>query len=205
MIEKTVENKENKSSVILYFLIAAVLIIGAGGLYFVGGYFFADSLEIVETPLNTSPGLVHEQDRDLVGKPAPEFELPYALASRSDLYAFQGRTFPAMLVFWATWHQGSVDQLRILNDINVAGVDILAVNLQESKDKAAEIIPRLSLGSIGIKVFVDETGETGELYNVKTLPTAFFIDGRGIVRDIFVGVLNKNMLEEKINKLIIRD
>ena len=203
-----------------YILIILIALIGITGLYFAGTVLLRENLEVVDV-LDSRPGLETEDPvlTALEGKPAPEFELPIVSGEkRPDLYVFQDRVLdgrPTVLVFWASWHQDSVDQLKILletiaiPDVGAtSGVaepfEIIAVDLQEDKSRVVDFITRLGLVITrpSLVYLVDETGEVGELYNVRTLPTTYFIDGQGVIQDIFVGVLNKNMLEERINKLI---
>jgi len=197
-----------------YILIILIAVLGIGGLYWAGTVLLTENLEAVDVALE-SPDLFAAGRSGLLGQPAPEFELPIVSGGqRPDLVLDSGK--PTVLVFWASWHHGSVDQLKILDDfikdrVSSVGDPILdglqdpifiAVALQEDKNKVADFVR--ANGYENLNVFADETGEVGELYNVRTLPTIFFIDGQGVIQDIFVGVLNKDMLEEKIQKLIAK-
>ena len=196
---------------------------GMGGLYWVGTVLLTENLEVVDVfGPQTNADLTQTNAELLFGKPAPEFKLPFVSGGqRPDLYVFQDRILDGgkstVLVFWATWNHASVDQLKILSDYlnqdRVLAQDpiFIAVNLQEDKKRVYDFlrneILRFAQDNVNgqgraLEFLADETGEIGELYNVRTLPTTFFIDGQGIIQDIFVGVLNKEMLEEKINKLI---
>lgn len=217
-----------------YLLIIAIAVIGIAGLYWAGTVLLTENLEVVDVlGPETNADLTRTNAELLVGKPAPEFELPivgrgYTTQTVADTtetvaesYVFQGRILdggkPMLIIFWASWHQGSADQLKILSDYgsrtSIVGspTSIVTVALQEDKNRVRDFLRSegrtlsdLSDGQGRTLFLADETGEAGELYNVRTLPTTYFIDGQGIVRDIFAGVLNKEMLEEKINKLIVK-
>jgi thiol:disulfide interchange protein len=39
-------------------------------------------------------------------------------------------------------------------------------------------------------------------YGVSNLPTTIFIDGDGVIREVFVGTMNQAVLEDKLNALL---
>ncbi|MDX1607820.1 MAG: TlpA disulfide reductase family protein [Candidatus Spechtbacterales bacterium] len=106
---------------------------------------------------------------------------------------------PTVITFWATWNENSTDQLAIFQDINTEGIfNIVAINNQEDASTVSNFISR---SGYNITVLLDEAGEVGEEYGIRVLPVSYFIDSNGVLRETFVGVLSRSMLNEKISLL----
>lgn len=136
-----------------------------------------------------------------IDKKAPHWELLNLESETVKLSDFL--VDPVVVTFWTSWNLMSADQIQIfdqyLSENDESLFKIVAINNQEDKSIVSNFIKR---GKYEVRVLLDETGEVGELYNVRTLPLTYFIDKEGIVRDVFSGVLSKEMLVEKIEKLI---
>ena len=129
-----------------------------------------------------SPGGPHP----LVGKPAPEFNLPgQSGGKRASLDSAQGKV---MLVdFWATWCapcKASFPKYEAL--ARKYSDDVVVVGISEDDD------------ADGIKPFAAETGATFLLawdadktvagnYRPDTMPTSFIVDKNGLVRFVHSG------------------
>ena len=48
---------------------------------------------------------------------------------------------------------------------------------------------------------MDGRGDVGNDYNVKGLPTTYFIDGDGVIRAVWMGEMNAIVLAEQIAKI----
>ncbi|MEQ1561511.1 MAG: TlpA disulfide reductase family protein, partial [Nitrospira sp.] len=114
---------------------------------------------------------------------------------------------PFMVTFWTTWSPESVDQIKILDDyINDSSLDqknskirMLLVNNQENQKVVSNFVKR---GGYDVEVLLDESGEAGNNYGIKTLPTTFFVGSDGSIKEIFVGTMNRSMLVDKIENLL---
>jgi len=136
-----------------------------------------------------------------IGEKAPYWELSDVDGNQITLSEFLD--VPLVLTFWASWNSMSTDQLKIFDDYlashNSVFFQIAAINNQEGRGAVLNFMRR---GGYEVQVLVDDTGAVGEAYRVQTLPMTYFIDSDGFVRDVFHGVLNADMFEERVEKLI---
>ncbi len=136
-----------------------------------------------------------------LGKQAPYFELSNLRGNRVRLSDFLGT--PVIILFWASWNQSAADQLKIVDDYYASHKDgaftIIAINTQEDKSVAASFMKR---GGYEVPTILDSKGAVGETYHIQNLPTIYFIDRSGIVRGIFVGVMNQSQLVDNSEKII---
>ena len=136
-----------------------------------------------------------------INKEAPFFELADLNSNAIKLSDFSGS--PLVVLFWTTWNAQAADQLKIFDDYLVknpkALFKIIAINNQEDKSVVSNFIKR---GGYQLGVLLDEKGAIGELYGARNLPVSYFLDKNGVIKDIFVGVLNEKALVDKSEKII---
>ncbi|MEK7072730.1 MAG: redoxin domain-containing protein [Patescibacteria group bacterium] len=158
--------------------------------------FLGNSVPINETSLSLD-------NEKLLDKKAPDFDLPDNTGNRVKLAYFSNT--PSMLVFWSTWNTESADQIKILDDylsnerIDSSIFNIVAINSLEDSSIVKSFIKR---GGYNVSVAMDSTGYISNYYNVKSLPTTFFIDKEGIIKEIYTGVLSESMIVDKIENLL---
>jgi len=137
----------------------------------------------------------------LAGNEAPYFELTDLVGNRVRLSDFANT--PLLVTFWAGGVSDAADQIKIFDDWRVshpsALFTILTVNSQEDKSVVKNLIDR---GGYNVPVLLDSTGEAGEVYGVVTLPTSFFIDGKGIIREVYIGIMSQKMIGDKGEQIL---
>lgn len=120
----------------------------------------------------------------MVGQWAPEFTLETISGVHQSLNQARGgqRT---ILFFWATWcpHcHTELENIRLhLQETKAKGIQILLVDVGESKEDVQAYLARRSLG---LDSFLDEDNTVAGQYGVIGIPTLFFIDEKGIIRSI---------------------
>ncbi|MDO8601305.1 MAG: redoxin domain-containing protein [bacterium] len=132
---------------------------------------------------------------------APSFELANLAGEKVKLSDYKGKII--VLTFWTAWNPSAKDQLAILElyyqEIkNKGDIIILTINSQEDKSAVLNLIGR---GEYGLPVLLDEDGKTGELYSISILPATYFISRDGKVKEIYIGVLNREEIKNKAEKL----
>lgn len=119
---------------------------------------------------------------------APDFELEtldHQVYKLSDL-----RGKPVLINFWASWCppcrtempaiQNTYDQYRD------QGFEVLAVN-STHQDNLGDAITFAQTRRLTFPILLDRDGSVGNLYEIRSLPTSFFIDQNGIIQDVVIG------------------
>jgi peroxiredoxin len=141
--------------------------------------------------------------KELKGSEAPDFVLKSLSGSNLRLSEYRGEI--VMLSFWATWCGDCRAQLEELGAMysryHDAGVELLAVSLDQNRRQADDLSSRLGGG---YPVLHDASGEVGRLYDVKRMPMMVLIDRGGVVRDVFEGFQrgNEQQYLERVQALL---
>ena len=186
----------------LWFLVVGgIFIAGLIVLRFAGGTFIREAIQEVTIEERTA-------EFSELGQPAPYFELENLGGGKIQIADFLGK--PLVLVFWTTWNISSVDQLRILDDLEsnkgatsvteVAPLfEVVAINNQEDRSIVSSFVER---GDYDTEVLLDETGAVGEAYKIKTLPVMYFLDEDGNIAYIYVGLLDAEEIVDKVGEVL---
>ena len=121
-----------------------------------------------------------------IGKAAPSFQLTDIDGQSVSLSDFQGE--PVLLNFWATWCGPCRMEMPFIQEVyderSQPGLVILAINIGESLTTVEEFIQDYNLT---FPVLLDLEENVAEKYNIRAIPTTYFIDSDGIIRDIMIG------------------
>ena len=143
-----------------------------------------------------------------VGHPAPDFALETLDGQAFVLSEITGPLatsasggMPVVLNFWATWCgpcqrelpalQGAAE--RYDGDVLIVGVD-----QGETADVVQPMVDDLGLT---FAIPMDRDGAVGQRYNVRGMPTTYFIDADGVIQEIWAGEMNAITLAEKIESI----
>lgn len=119
---------------------------------------------------------------------APDFELKTPAGATVRLSDLRGQ---AVLVnLWATWCPPCRAEMqtieKIYNEYRVQGFTVLAVNMTYQDDPLA-VMPFVSEQGLTFPILLDETGEMANAYQLRSLPSSFFIDRNGIINEVVIG------------------
>lgn len=131
-----------------------------------------------------------------VGRLAPDFTLPTGTGELISLAALRGT--PVVLNFWATWCGPCQREMPVLEAAARrfdGRVVILGIDQGESPAVVAEFVEQLR---ITFPIPLDLNQDVGDQYNVRAMPTTFFVDADGVIRHIWVGEMNAIVLAEGI-------
>lgn len=137
-----------------------------------------------------------------VGHPAPDFSLPALDGTEIRLADLRGK--PIILNFWATWCPPCRREMPALEIVwqqyDRGDVMVLGVDQGESVSLVSEYV-RQNVG-VTFPLLLDRRQDVGDLYLVRSLPTTFFIDADGIIREIRVGgPMEVDFLNEKVREI----
>jgi peroxiredoxin len=133
-----------------------------------------------------NPGGGAGLESELVGKPAPDFELDTLDGRRFRLS--EQRNKIVVVDFWATWcgpcRQSLPELVRAVAKYEGRNVVLLTVNLQETPEAIKAMMALLELK---MAVGLDHNGAVAEKYAAVAIPQTVIIDGNGNVARLFVG------------------
>ena len=163
----------------------ALLVVGVGWLWF------------SRVPLDAQPQSIGPQPA--IGYLAPDFTLTTLEGESFTLAQMKGT--PMVLNFWATWCGPCRNELpdlqaaaeRYDGEVLIAGVD----QGEESS------VVQAFVNDLGLTfpIPMDADMDVAETYNVKGMPTTFFVDSDGVIRHIWTGEMNSVTLAEGISKI----
>lgn len=122
------------------------------------------------------------------GFQAPDFELTSLEGKTYRLSDLRGR--PLLVNFWASWCAPCRSEMpameRVYQQYREQGFLILAVNSthQDQASKAGAFTAELGLS---FPILLDQDGSISGLYRVRALPSSFFIDERGTIKEVVIG------------------
>ncbi len=114
-------------------------------------------------------------------------------------YTFTPGT-PLVLNFWATWCGPCAAEFEMLNATyaQTPGVAFLAVNMGEGADA---VRAWLDVHPARFTIVRDRDAQTFDRYRVRGTPSTFFIDSKGIIRQIVYGPLSAAGLQSAVAAL----
>jgi peroxiredoxin len=138
------------------------------------------------------------------GGPAPDFQLQDLDGQTVSLSSLLGK--PVMVNFWATWCGPCRVEMPFIQEVFKdpewveAGLIILAVNAGQSPEVIQEFMED---NGLTFTVLLDTETEVAKLYNVSGIPTTYFIDKNGIIKDVKIGTFrNKAEIDWKLVNLM---
>ena len=137
-----------------------------------------------------------------VGNPAPDFQLQDLDGQPVALSNLKGKA--VLLNFWATWCPPCRREMPYLQEICDEWPEewlvVLTINIGESASKVREFIQNYGLS---FPVLLDTKEDVAQKYNIRGIPTTFFIDKDGIIREQIIGAFpSKAAIEKYLNEII---
>jgi len=75
---------------------------------------------------------------------------------------------------------------RVYNEYRDRGFTVLAVNMTY-QDSQLEIMPFVNEQGLTFPILLDETGDMANAYQLKSLPSSYFINRDGIINEVVIG------------------
>lgn len=149
-------------------------------------------------PVTANPGELSAEPA--IGRSAPDFTLTTVDGETLQLSELRGQ--PVVLNFWATWCGPCRNEMPVLEAASqrFAGqVAFIGVDQGEPPDVVAEYLQELGISFL---IPLDSDMSVGDRYQVRGMPTTFFIDKDGMIQHLWVGEMNAIILAEGVAKIV---
>lgn len=117
---------------------------------------------------------------------APDFTLPSKAGSPLKLSQYRGKV--VMLNFWASWCHPCRQEMPLMDQIYKkyapAGFVLLGVNIDTDSTDAQKFLTQVP---VSFPIAYDRENKVAKTYNVATMPSTFFIDRKGKLRQLHRG------------------
>ena len=121
-----------------------------------------------------------------ISKPAPDFQVTDLKGEALSLEKYRGQV--VLLDFWATWCGPCIAEMpkvkKTYEKYKDQNFQIIGISLDQSEEPLTAYIEKEGLAWIH---YWDESREIRTLYGVWGIPSAFLIDGEGIIRKASLG------------------
>jgi len=137
-----------------------------------------------------------------VGNLAPDFQFYDSEGDLVSLSDLRGR--PIILNFWATWCGPCVYEMPYIQQVHEEqsdkGLVLLAINMGGTSSQVEEF---LQSHDLSLPVLLDAKRDVAARYNIRYIPTTFFVDKDGTIQAVKVGAfLNREAMEDYLDKIM---
>lgn len=155
-------------------LTTLVLVVGAGWIW------------NSSVPVSATTGGLIPSPRE--GFLAPDFTLD--LVGEGEVTLSELRGDVVLINLWATWCPPCRAEMPALQQVYEAnrarGFEILAINMTY-QDRETAVVEFVREYGLTFPILLDRTGEVGHQYQLRSLPTTFFVDRLGVIQQVILG------------------
>ena len=151
-------------------------------------------------PDSTTGGLIPAPKEGFL---APEIALENASGELVRLSDLRGK--PVLINFWASWCPPCRSEMpaiqRVYSDRKAEGFEVLAVNAT-NQDSVSAALSFASQNDLSFPILFDRNGEASSAYQLRSLPTSYFVDPEGIIREVVIGgPMSEALLRIRVEQL----
>lgn len=135
---------------------------------------------------------------------APNFELKTPDGEVIRLSDLRGQA--VLINLWATWcppcraEMQSIE--KVYQEYKDQGFTVLAVNMTR-QDDASAILPFVREQALTFPVLLDERGEVGAAYQLRSLPSSYFVRRDGVINEVVIGgPMSEALLRTRIEAIL---
>jgi cytochrome c biogenesis protein CcmG, thiol:disulfide interchange protein DsbE len=163
---------------------------------------------ICVTAIGTLPSASRAQDAHpagrnaapSVGAAAINFDLKTLDGKPVGLETFRGK--PLIMNFFASWCDPCRDEMPLINEIGSKaskdGYNVLGIAVEDGRAAVTEYAKEARLV---FPIALDLNGTVKRSYRIFGPPATFFIDAKGVIRDVVIGPITAERAHEAIKKV----
>lgn len=177
--------------------LAAPLLVAVG----IGAYVLISGGGVGDTPraaLADTPAGVTDDVGVRKGQLARDFVGEGPDGSTVRLSDLRGR--PTIINFWATWCTSCLAELpdfkEVQQELGPENINVVAVNAGEGLRDPSRFLD--DLDAAAFHVAMDPTLTVSDAYGVFGMPTSLFLDADGVIRAVYVGQIDQDLMREYI-------
>jgi cytochrome c biogenesis protein CcmG/thiol:disulfide interchange protein DsbE len=135
---------------------------------------------------------------------APDFTLNTPEGESVTLSKLRGQ---AVLVnLWATWCPPCRAEMpaiqKLYDEYKDQGFVVLGLNMTY-QDNPAAVIPFVQKNQLTFPILIEGTGDVAKKYELRSLPSSFFIDRNGIIQEVVIGgPMSEALLRTRIESIL---
>jgi cytochrome c biogenesis protein CcmG/thiol:disulfide interchange protein DsbE len=135
---------------------------------------------------------------------APDFSLQTPEGETIALSDLRGQ---AVLVnLWATWCPPCRAEMpsmqKLYHEYKDKGFVVLAVNMTYQDDPSA-VVPFMQEYNLTFPILIEDTGNVARSYELRSLPSSFFIDRQGFIQEVVIGgPMSETLLRTRIEAIL---
>jgi peroxiredoxin len=138
------------------------------------------------------------------GFPAPDFTLKALSGETVTLSDLKGQT--VLVNFWATWCPPCRAEMpaiqKMYEEYRERGFTVLAVNNTFQDDPLA-VAPFPAEYDLAFPILLDETADVSRAYQVRSLPSSYFINRYGVITQVVIGgPMSETLLRTRIEEAL---
>jgi len=156
-------------------------------------WLWTSRLPVVANPGDLTP-------EPAIGRIAPDFTLKTPNGDTVRLATLRGK--PVVVNFWATWCgpcQREMPALQSASQHYAGQVTFVGVDQGETPKEVTDYLQPLG---VNFTISLDSDTKVGDRYQIQGMPTTFFIDANGVIREMWIGEMNAVVLAEGIRKIL---
>ncbi len=151
---------------------------------------------------NQSSSTANRDTRPEIGFKAPDFTLKDVNDNNVSLSNLRGK--PVFINFWASWCPPCQEEMPFIQQAYEKYKDkviFLGVNVTagDDKDKAVAF---MKANDYEMPVLFDYDADATKEYRANSIPTSFFVDKNGVIKEKSVGALTYSQLEAYLQEIL---
>ena len=153
---------------------------------------------------NTTSAAPNSVSSPQAGFAAPDFDLKTPTGEAHKLSELRGQ---AVLVnLWATWCPPCRAEMptieKMYKEYKDQGFNVLAIDMTYQDDPFA-VVPFTQEYSLTFPILLEETSDVASLYQLRSLPSSYFINRAGIIQEVVIGgPMSEALLRTRIEQIL---